>query len=38
MSNLETAQQLAEALESRDLAEIRALLPDGFVANGPTLS
>jgi hypothetical protein len=36
MSNLETARQLAEALESRDLAGIQALLPDSLVAKGPS--
>lgn len=36
MSNLEIAQKVSEALESRDVAGLQALLPDDFVAKGPS--
>src|SRR5512138_3446999 len=36
MSNIQIAHQLANALESRDLAELRTLLPDSFIAKGPS--
>lgn len=37
MSNLETAERVADLLESRDIKGLQASLADNFTAKGPTL-